>query len=627
MEKLKILIATICCIFSFQTSWGQIYKYPTDNSNSSDNSTLNECVDYVKRNYIPSGERTDRYSARYYKFPNNRGIVVTHFDYSHKEKQELKSDNIYWAPWTGLQKAESITYKVSNSKTYAVFVNENGTLINVVPVSDRFDIILSENKILLLTCYTTIDKDNNNARSYAFREIKACNHDGSISWNSDNQMVFLDYALTSNNLYIVGEISNPEYKVISISDGVVQTDKRIAENGSRYTNVSFKANGVSVKRLFKDGHTTYESFNYEPNDKNYQEKLIIKQYNKNNALDQVTIGLKYLNGTDFTKDEKKAVEWFQKAANQNNDKGQYRLGYCYQKGLGVSQDKAKAALLYENSSSQGNKDAMAALSKLYLNGDGVPKDLSKALHWQEILAFDGDKDAQKVVLSNQSVQYQRADISNTEARSRALNSHIEQDYAWAEFCIKRAIELGNNDARLDYGLWLGKGDGLLKDYAKAEEYLTPFAENGNKDAAAVLGLIYQALNDKKKEMYWVEKAALKGDLNSQLTLAKAYENGEGVKKDYKMAVELYEKAAENGNVDAIKKVALAYGYGNGVKKDLEKAQIYHMMLDTQTAAKLAYDVFWGIGIKKNKKLGLLFFYQAGYKGDKESAENYKLWSK
>ena len=627
MEKLKILIATICCLLNLQISWGQTYKYPIDKGNCSDNNIINACLDFVKQNNIYKGEQTVRRSGTYYKFPNNRGIVVTSFDLTHKEKYDLKEDNMYWDPWTGWQKAESIRYTINSSQRHAVFVNENGFPLKAVSVSERFNIIPLDNKILLLKSYLSIDKDNNNARSYVYREIQCFDYNGNYLWISDNDMVFLDYALTNNNIYIVGEVRNPEFKVIGISNGVVQTDKRIAESGSRYTNVSLNMNGVTVKRLFKDGHTTTETFDYEADDKSYQEKLIFKSYDTNNAIEQARIGMRYLKGIDFVKDEKKAVEWFQKSANQNNDIGQYRLAYCYQMGLGVSKDKVKAASLYEQSSSKGNIDAMDALSKMYLNGDGVPKDLAKALHWLEILAFNGNKEAQNLVLSNQAVQYQKADVTDSEARRKALNFHREKNYKWAEFCINRAIELGNNDARLDYGLWLAKGDGVQQDYAKAEEYLTLFAESGIKEAVSALSKIYQSTNDKQKAMYWTEKAALNGDLESQMVLAKAYENGDGVKKDVKKAIEIYEKVAESGNKEAIINVALAYGYGKGVKKDLEKSQIFHMMLDTETAAQLADDVFWGRGIKKNKKLGLLFYYQAGYKGDKKSAERYEIWSK
>ncbi len=628
MKHLKIYLAAICCLFSFQASWGQTYKYPLDNGNSSDYSTINGCVDYVRKNYIPHGEQTVNHFEKYYKFPNNRGIVVTSFDLSHKEKYDLKSDNEYFDPWTGWHKAESITYTKNSSRTYAVFVNENGFPSSAVLVWDRFDINLLDNKVLFLKGYTSIDKDNNYARSYVFREIYCYNYDGSISWSSDNQMVIMDYALTNNNLYIVGEISNPEYKVYSLSNGTIQTDNRIAESGSRYTNVTLTSNGVSVKRLFKDGHCTFETFDYEANDKTFKEKLIIKKYDTNNTQDQVTIGLKYLNGDGISKDASKAFEWFQKAAKQNNANGLYRLGYCYYNGIGVNRDKGEAASQYEKSANLGNKDAMEAVSKMYINGDGVTKDLSKALYWQEKLAFQGDKEAQKFVVANQSIEYEKTSISASEARDKALLGYRLKDYEWAEFCIKRAIDLGDNDARLDYGLWLAKGEGVLKDYSKAEEYLTFFAESGIAEAIAALSKIYLSLNDQKKALYWTEKAALQGDAEAQFTMAVHYENGVGVKKNAEAAFDMFKRAADNGIQEAIRRLVLAYGLGKGVKKDYNASVSYFDKLDLPTASLLANNVFWGEnGMKKNKTLGLLLLHRAGYRGDKRSAELWEIYNK
>lgn len=74
-------------------------------------------------------------------------------------------------------------------------------------------------------------------------------------------------------------------------------------------------------------------------------------------------------------------------------------------------------------------------------------------------------------------------------------------------------------------------------------------------------------------------------------------------------------------------MCLAYGYGQGVKKNVEKSLAYHKMLDRVSAAELAQNVFWGNGLKENKKLGLLLCYQAGNKGDNECIKTYNLWAK
>lgn len=51
-----------------------------------------------------------------------------------------------------------------------------------------------------------------------------------------------------------------------------------------------------------------------------------------------------------------------------------------------------------------------------------------------------------------------------------------------------------------------------------------------------------------------------------------YYEGNGVPKDYKMAVYYFKKAAKHGNTDAQNMLGMCYKFGNGVKKDTKKAE-------------------------------------------------------
>jgi TPR repeat protein len=630
MEQLKAFFVAICCYVGVLSAFSQTIKLPEDLGKDCDAQTYHNCINYIKNNRLANGEKLEDFSTRFYPISSNGSIFVMYTTKSHIEKTKMYSDNGFFDPVLGWSNTATLVKNVKKDNTYVVFVNNQGEpLQSIGGFNSMLDIIvLDNNRVLLLNGY--YDEENGKTIRY-YREIVLFELNGTEKWRASAEMYFRDYALTNNNIYIVGSIEDSHYKVLSLSDGSVKLDKSLPASNyetSRFTKVSLTTNGVVITREFKKNKKTVtETFPYESNDKSYKEGLLFKSYDKNKASDQVSIGTRYFYGDGFSKDYKKAVEWYEKAANQNNSRGLYCLGYCYHNGLGVNQDKTKAASLYEKASNQGEKNAIEALSKMYLNGDGVAKDLGKALHWQEILAFNDDKEAQKMVMSNQSVQYEKANISASEARNIALNSHSQKDYSWAEFCIRRAIELGNNDARLDYGMWLAKGEGIQKDYSKAEEYLTPFAESGIKDAASVLGMIYRNLNDKKKEMYWVEKAALDGDVDSQLKMAEAYQNGIGVKKDKKAAAAMYEKAAEKGNVGALIRTVYAYAYGNGVKKNLNTADKYFRMLPHQIAFEIANSIFWGHDVKKDKHLGLAFYLHAGQMGNQEAMKEYEFWSK
>lgn len=63
--------------------------------------------------------------------------------------------------------------------------------------------------------------------------------------------------------------------------------------------------------------------------------------------------------------------------------------------------------------------------------------------------------------------------------------------------------------------------------------------------------------------------ASQGKVDAQLRMAKRYENGDGVKKDFNKAFDLYRKAAEAGNADAQYNLGTCYYNGVGTEKDVE----------------------------------------------------------
>ncbi|RIA85252.1 hypothetical protein C1645_857860 [Glomus cerebriforme] len=65
---------------------------------------------------------------------------------------------------------------------------------------------------------------------------------------------------------------------------------------------------------------------------------------------QNNLGYYYKNGIGVTKDDKKAFEWYLKAANNRGDTcAQYNLGICYQDGTGINKNDEKAFTWYYES--------------------------------------------------------------------------------------------------------------------------------------------------------------------------------------------------------------------------------------------------------------------------------------
>ena len=85
------------------------------------------------------------------------------------------------------------------------------------------------------------------------------------------------------------------------------------------------------------------------------------------AKAQLGLARMYYNGDGITKDDAKAVEWYQKASEQGNVFAQYKLGEMYDKGEGVPRDAAKAVEWWQKAAAQGNDAAQESLKRLPAN--------------------------------------------------------------------------------------------------------------------------------------------------------------------------------------------------------------------------------------------------------------------
>ena len=105
---------------------------------------------------------------------------------------------------------------------------------------------------------------------------------------------------------------------------------------------------------------------------------------------------------------------------------------------------------------------------------------------------------------------------------------------------------------------------------------TPLAEQGDKAAQALLGVLHEAglgiEQDKTKAADWYGLAADKGDPGSALQLAQFYLLGTGVEVDKKKAADLFEQAADAGNASALYNLALLYQEGEGRPFNEQKAR-------------------------------------------------------
>jgi len=86
----------------------------------------------------------------------------------------------------------------------------------------------------------------------------------------------------------------------------------------------------------------------------------------------------YFNGIGVKKDNKRALQWLQKAADTKDSRACFDLGMMYLVGEHVQKDTKKAFHYLSIAADKGNMEAKYNLAYMYYNGDGVKQDVNKA---------------------------------------------------------------------------------------------------------------------------------------------------------------------------------------------------------------------------------------------------------
>ena len=570
--------------------------------------------DYLMQNISSIEARPWSVKADHYDKLSNGGYLVklTIARTLTRQEDRLVNNQVqaYGATFNVGVRNATVNINYEDTKSYFVFVDRYGEPSKYMEASTNHEIhTWGGNAWLIMNKHTERVSDRN---LYYYSNIACFSNKGETIWSGRDMKIY-GWEFTGNTLYMVGKYHDSGRSVVRSIDVKTFYPKDKSGNvGETPFNIAVESEGLRITQYTKNGQVSNYLFPYAASDRQFQIEQILKGYDLTRASDQVVLGERYLNGNVVDKNEKKAVELFEKAANQNSDIGMLKLAECYKKGVGVIQDNAKAFSLYEKSANMGNSDAMIVLSDMYAEGNGVERNMSKALYWKEKLAFKGNLNAQKYVLANQSVNYEKYDISADNALVAARESHKDGNYDWAKFCYERAVSLGSKDALFDYAKWLYEGNGITKDCNKAVEYLTQLGEENNVKAQMLLRKIYKENNgiapDVKKEMYWAVKAADNGDVDSQVSLGYAYQNGIGVKKNKKLAFAMYEKAAEQGNQEAIKELIYCYANGNGVKKEVAYSVVYFKKLDdANTQLEIAQAFEKGVEVKRDEAVAMMMY--------------------
>lgn len=226
------------------------------------------------------------------------------------------------------------------------------------------------------------------------------------------------------------------------------------------------------------------------------------------TLDAINhLGYMYGTGKGTQLDYKEALSWYWKAADQGYLLSYNNIGALYMNGLGVDRDYLRAREYFEKAAAGGIAKAKYNLGELYNNGYGVNKNLYEAARWYREGAEAGDAGAQYKIGAAYHYGY-----------------GVNQDYAQAEYWYRKAAD---------------------QRYADAQNAIGALYYTGNIGGNGV---------DYGTARFWYQRAAEQDNMYALYNLGYMFEFGEGVVKNWSVAVEYYKRAARLGNANAQKRL-------------------------------------------------------------------------
>jgi hypothetical protein len=123
-------------------------------------------------------------------------------------------------------------------------------------------------------------------------------------------------------------------------------------------------------------------------------ETLLKMAERGEVEAQYQLGLLYKNIDYISKNDKKAFEWYEKAALQGHEKSQIAIGIMYAKGIGTIKNEKKAFEWIEKTALKGMPIGQWLLGNLYFSGLGTSKNYKKAFEWYEKAALQNYAEAQ-----------------------------------------------------------------------------------------------------------------------------------------------------------------------------------------------------------------------------------------
>lgn len=302
-----------------------------------------------------------------------------------------------------------------------------------------------------------------------------------------------------------------------------------------------------------------------------------KRANQGDPVAQFCLAFMYKNGKGLKADDKKAIEWYEKAAKQDYAPAQNNLAVMYFQLVETARinkpDIDRQPLLIDtykwfDKATVKQKDPVAQYNfgLLWYYKAEISKNMAKLLRLMEDEASE-DPEVKKLLEENSSVEEHEA---------------AGQAYETSVYWFIEAANSGFAAAQYQLAARYYRDEGVNENFTETErwkeavEWYTRAAVSGHAPAQNMIGVMYNYGEGVEKDLVkskgWYTQAAVQGYAPAQFNLGNMYFESKEMVEDLVTAVEWYTRAADKGFAPAQYKLATIYDQGKGkYKPNKEKA--------------------------------------------------------
>ena len=205
-------------------------------------------------------------------------------------------------------------------------------------------------------------------------------------------------------------------------------------------------------------------------------------------------------------------------------------------------------------------------------------------------------------------------------RGRGTAPDLTKGASW----ILKAAEQGLQQAQMYAGFLYLKGMGVPVDPNIADKFFEQADRTGSAETELQIGHLCHSAGHYQREKHWYEKAAERDCADAYYFLGILYQNGQGVERDLKKAIDQFLRASERGSAGADERIGWFFHKGYVMARSDADALVWFRRAASHNHKLGEYDMGlcyeYGWGVERNLKEAANWYERSFHHGYRKAGE-------